>query len=109
MGSTRNNIRGICQKLITAIEHGYGRRITFHTQQFVGSEGYRHTLYILKEAMWDEDKRKYINHDLFRSASTIQVALYLRDFYYTLEGKELPTDNETWNQIRANINGQGDN
>lgn len=104
MAGVSSNVKRSIQKLILAIQYRHGRRITYHTQQFVGREGNVHTLYMLKEATYDDSKGKYINHDVFKSASTIQIALFLRDMYYQLEGQELPTDNEIWNKIRERIN-----
>lgn len=37
---------------------------------------------------------------LFSTPSQIQVVLYLRDFWFSMIGKEIPTDNETWNEVK---------
>ena len=37
---------------------------------------------------------------LFDTTSQIQIVLYLRDYWYLMNGKELPTGNEMWEEIK---------
>ena len=37
---------------------------------------------------------------LFETPSQIQVVLYLRDYWWWIQGKPVPTDNEMWNEIK---------
>lgn len=37
---------------------------------------------------------------LFTTPSQIQVVLFLRDYWYHMNDKEIPTDNEMWEQIK---------
>jgi hypothetical protein len=32
----------------------------------------------------------------------IQIVLFLRDVWYTIQGEEIPTDNEMWEAVKAN-------
>lgn len=53
-------------------------------------------------------KNKYI--ELFYSTSDVQIILFLRDYWYELNGWEIPTDNEEWNKVREKFvkdNGNG--
>lgn len=54
----------------------------------------------VKRAMRDADSDRYYYVELFRSASKIQVALFLRDLWYEQNGWEVPTDNEMWNNLK---------
>ena len=73
----------------------------YSTSQFYSDKSDRPiTIYHIKQAYWDEKKQKYLNQELFNSTSQIQIVLYLRDLWYSLNGKELPTDNEQWNELR---------
>lgn len=96
MASNSVNIK----KLQTALNIN-GMRIMYCTYQFYSENEDRPiTMYCIKQAVWDGKKEKYVNMDLFKSTSQIQIVLFLRDMWYTLSGKELPQDNEEWNKIR---------
>ena len=43
---------------------------------------------------------------MFKSTSQIQIVLFLRDLWYTVNGKELPQDNEAWNKIKNSQKGE---
>ena len=82
----------------------HGMKILYSTTQFYSEDQDRPvTMYILKQAVWDDEKGRNNNIELFKSTSQIQILLFLRDLWYELNGKEIPTDNETWNKIRDTI------
>lgn len=81
-----------------------GLRITYSTSQFYSADQDRPvTIYGIKQAVWDEGKEKYMNQELFKATSQIQIVLFLRDLWYTVNGKELPKADEKWQKIRDNI------
>lgn len=43
------------------------------------------------------------NPVLYQSTYDLYIIYFLRDMLYELEGKELPDDNEEWNEIRKKI------
>lgn len=55
----------------------------------------------VKKAIWDATKQKNKSVELFYSNSDVQIVLFLRDYWYQLNGWEIPTDNEEWNKVRA--------
>lgn len=57
--------------------------------------------HIKKQIPNPEDKNKSTMVELFSSCSQIQITLFLRDYLYELQGKEIPTDNEIWNRAKA--------
>ena len=61
-------------------------------------------MYHIKQAVLDEKTGKYRNQEKFQSTSQIQIVLYLRDMWYILNGKDLPTNNEKWNELRKTYN-----
>ena len=78
----------------------------YSTSQFYSDKQNRPvTVYHIKRAIWDEGKGKFLNQELFKSTSQIQIVLFLRDLWFELNGKPIPTDNETWNQKKAQYNG----
>ena len=96
MPSNSTNIK----KLVTALNMR-GMRILYTTSQFwVEQQDRAVTMYHIKQAVWDEAKDKFVNVELYKATSQIQIVLYLRDLWYTINGKELPQDNELWNEIK---------
>ena len=93
------------RKLQTALNRN-GMKILYSTTQFYSDEQDRPvTMYILKQAVYNSEKQKHVNIELFKSTSQIQIVLYLRDMWYEVQGKEIPDNNETWNSIKEKVNG----
>lgn len=90
-------------KLIQAL-NSKGQMLLYNKKQFMGKEGQPHNLYSVSKAVWDEDRQKFGSTELYKSTSTVRIALYLRDMWFEVNGWELPTDNEMWNQIREAMN-----
>ena len=92
-------------KLQSAI-NGKGYKILYSTSQFYSEQQDRPvTQYIIKQVVEDKEltgtnnkRRSYI--ELFKSCSQIQIVLFLRDFWYEINGWEVPTDNEMWNTAK---------
>ena len=81
-----------------------GERLLYNTSEFYSEEQNRTvTIYTIKKQVWNPKLQKNKNIELFHSTSQIQIVLFLRDYWYTLNGMELPTDNEKWNKIREKI------
>lgn len=96
-------------KIIKKLQHALndkGLKILYSTTQFYSEDQQRPvTCYIIKQAVWDEKKHRNLNIELFKSYSQIQIVLFLRDMWYEVNGWEVPTDNDTWNKIKKEING----
>ena len=81
-----------------------GLRIMYSTSQFYSDTQDRPvTVYHIKQAVWDDDKGKFQNVELFKATSQIQIVLFLRDLWYSVNGKEIPQNNEVWNEKKANF------
>ena len=84
-----------------------GMRIMYSTSQFYSFDQDRPiTIYSIKQAVWDEERQRFMNQELFKATSQIQIVLFLRDLWYTVNGKEVPQDNEVWNNIRNSQKGE---
>lgn len=78
-----------------------GGNILYNTTQFYSETAKRPiTIYIIKQAQWSEERQKTVNTELFSSTSQIQIVLFLRDFWYRINGWEVPTDNPVWEQAK---------
>lgn len=84
-------------KLQTAINQN-GGRILFNTIQFFSEQQDRPiTIYKICEPGPKKGAKRKV---LFETPSQIQVVLYLRDYWYNMNGQEIPIDNEEWNNIK---------
>ena len=78
-----------------------GYKILYSTSQFYSEQQDRPvTMYIVKQAYYDDETGKNKSVELYKTTSQIQVVLFLRDFWYDINGWEIPTDNEQWNGIK---------
>ena len=93
------------RKLQTAINNK-GYKLLYSTSQFYSEQQDRPvTQYNIKQVVDDPEvigtnnkKKTYI--ELFKSTSQIQIVLFLRDFWYDINGWEVPTDNQMWNEAK---------
>jgi len=91
------------KKLQKAINEKFNAKILINKTQYYSEKADRPLeLLIVKKAVWDENKERYRNVELFSSPSDVQIVLWLRDYWYELNGWEVPTDNEEWNEAKAN-------
>lgn len=99
MPSNSTNIR----KLQSALNRN-GRKILYSTSQFYSMQQDRPiTVYMLKEAVYNEETQRTHAVELFKSTSQIQILLFLRDLWYEMNGWEVPTDNPMWEDIKAKM------
>jgi hypothetical protein len=95
-----NSNSTMIKKLQTAI-NGKGEKLLYNTSQFYSEDQKRPvTMYHIKKAVWDEQKQRNQNTELFKSTSQIQIVLFLRDYWYKLNNIPLPTDNPEWEKIK---------
>lgn len=72
-----------------------GQKILCNRSQFYSDEQNRPvTMYKVAQSRWDASTGRYKHEELFSSASEIQVVLFLRNFWYMIEGKEIPPTNK---------------
>lgn len=78
-----------------------GHRLLFTSTEFYSEDkGRPIAIYHIKDSIKNAETGRYEGKELFASPSHLQIVFFLRDYLFTLEGKELPTDNEFWNDIR---------
>ena len=86
----------LAKQLQSAINHNSEEKILIHTNQWYSKDKHRPiTIYQIQKG---EGKNKQL---LFRTYSQIQMLLYLRDYWYILNGWEVPTDNAMWEEVKA--------
>ncbi len=94
-----NNV--MIHKLQQAINAKGGGPLLYNKTQFYSQQQDRPvTLYTIKLAVYNEKTGKNSYKELFSSTSQIQIVLFLRDYWYEMNGWEVPTDNELWNKAK---------
>lgn len=58
------------------------------------------TIWVIKKAIYNDSKSKFVYEELFSSASDIQAVKFLRDYWFELNGWEVPTDDKEWNKVK---------
>lgn len=82
-----------------------GGRLLYCTSQFYSIKQNRPvTVYHVKQAEIEEDSGKTKSIELFRSSSQLQIVLFLRDFWYEMNGWEVPNDNPIWDEKKKGVN-----
>lgn len=90
------------KKLQRAINEKYGEKLLVNKTQFISNTNDKpFEMIIIKKAIWDDERQKYKNVEVFSSTSDVQIVLWLRDYWYELNGWEIPADNEEWNKAKA--------
>lgn len=78
-----------------------GDMLLYSTSQFYSDKQQRPvTVYCLRRAFLDEETKKTKSIELFKTTSQIQMVLYLRDMWFSVNGWEIPENNPTWDKIK---------
>lgn len=95
------NYAQLAKKLQTAINQRAGAKLVINTQQWYSQDRKRPiTIYIVRQVFSDPNTSHKKSIQLFRTYSQIQMLLFLRDFWYDLNGWEIPTDNQMWEELK---------
>ena len=91
--------------LIKKLQHAInekGGKLLYQTKQWYSNDQERPvTTYSIRQAFYNEKTGKTESVELFSSTAQIQIVLFLRDYWYKLNGWEVPNDNEVWNDAKA--------
>ena len=99
-----SNIKTI-RKLQMAINMTGHYKILYHTSQFYSVEQQRPVQkYHIKQAKLNEETGRSESEEIFSTYSQMQIILYLRDYWYILNGLQVPHDNEQWDAIKEEHN-----
>lgn len=89
------------KKLQKAINTNFDQKILVNKTQFYSEDTDSIIeMIVIKQAVYDPNKKRITNIKLFESTSDVQIVLYMRDIWYKLNGWEIPTDNEMWEDIK---------
>ena len=96
-----SNIKTI-KKLQLAINRNCPFRILYTTNQFYSVEMQMPvTKYCLRKAVLNYETNRSESEEIFSTYSQLQVILFLRDLWYVWLDRDIPTDNQLWENIKA--------
>lgn len=96
-----NNLNKIIKKLQLGIKMNHGVVLTMGRSEWYSTKmDMIINDYTIKRLVKDEETGRSNYVEIFKSTSKIQQVLFLRDYLYWLDGKEIPTDNLMWNEKR---------
>lgn len=87
-------------KLQKAINSKGGRVLVNNRQYFSKKAERARNWYSVTREVWNEDKGRYMPIEVYHGNSLIQIVCFLRDYWYIMNGWDLPDDNEMWNELR---------
>lgn len=91
----------LVKKLQKAINLNFDKKVLINKTQFYSQKSDKVIeMIVIKQAVWDAKKQKIVNVKLFESASDIQILLFMRDYWYQLNGWDIPNDNEYWEDVK---------
>lgn len=71
-----------------------GERVLCNRSQFYSEQQNRPvTIYKVMKSVYEPSTGKNRHYELFSSASQIQVVLFLRNYWFLIQGKEIPPTN----------------
>lgn len=97
------------KKLQTACRKVFGIKLLINQRQwFSNDKDMAITVYTVNEVRPNGEGKRDLNIEIFRTYSQVQLALFMRDYWYRLNGWEVPHDNEKWEEIKAKYGQTGE-
>lgn len=98
------NLEGTIKKLKIAIRNKYNIKLLITTKEWFSEQ--KQVLmpyYIIYQHHYDAKTKKSSQEELFRCGNKVQVVLFLRDYWYTLNGWDIPKD-KFWDEKKERYN-----
>lgn len=98
----------VAKRLQNAINTTYDMKIIINISQWY-SEKKKCLMnqYVVRQVFVDEEGKK-TSVELYKTYSTIRLTLFLRDYWFELNGWEVPTDNQMWEEIKKDYGDKKD-
>ena len=80
-----------------------GHRLLYNRKQWYSDKQQRPiNIYTVSREVWNEDRGKYDNVQLFSTYSQVQLVKYLRDYWYAINDMPIPDEEEDtqWKEIK---------
>lgn len=91
----------LAKKLQTAINQRSGVRLLINTQQWYSEDkGRPVTCYVIRQCTDTAKGKRGKSIELFKTYSQVQMVLWLRDYWFEVNGWEVPKDNKEWEEVK---------
>ena len=88
------------KRLQTACRKLFGVKLLIQQRQWYSDKkDMAMTMYVIQE-LRTNDAGKKISIELFKTYSQVQLVLFMRDYWYKLNGWEIPTNNPIWEEMK---------
>lgn len=95
------NFLHTAKKLQTACRQRFGDKLLLQQRQwFSNDRNMAVTVYVIQRVIIDKSSKKESITELFKTYSQVQLVLFMRDYWYSLNGWEIPNNNKTWEAIK---------
>lgn len=95
----------LAKRLQSAINQRAGAKLLINTSQWYSKDkGRAVTSYVIRQEIPENKSRGTV--EMFRTYSQVQMVLWLRDYWYEMNGWEIPKDNEEWEEVKAQYYGR---
>ena len=92
-----SSLNAMANRLQVAINGKFGEKLLLNRQQWYSEEENRPvTLFVVKKSVLDEEKNRKYQIELYSTYSQINLVFFLRNYWYRLNGWEVPDDNERY-------------
>ena len=89
----------LAKRLQSAINQRTEAKLLINTQQWYSEDKGRPVMsYVIRQEV--SNTKNHSTVEMFRTYSQVQMVLWLRDYWYELNGWEIPTNNETWEEAK---------
>lgn len=95
------SFRVMINKLQKACNDKFDARLLYNrTQIYSEKTGRTVTFLSIRQAVVDPKTGKKRNIELFNTTSELQIVKFLRDYWYELNGWDVPKDDEEWEKAK---------
>ncbi len=99
------NFGTMIKKLQQACNSKYDAKLLINRAQIYSDKAKKPiTIISVKKAIYDEKTEKMKNIEIFNTTSEKDVVFFMRDYWYELNGWEVPKDNEEWERAKEKYN-----
>ena len=95
---------GTALKIADALNFTYGCHVVVNNKSFFGREQKPVKMYIVQDSWYDPDTGAWVDKELFKTASGVYCCLFLRDLLFSFQHKELPNEDNRYQDIRESKN-----
>ena len=93
------NLRKMTYTLQSAL-NTRGQRILCNTEQWYSEDRGAMNMYVVAKSQVNAEKGKKENIQLFKAYKQVYAVLFLRDYWYWLNGIPIPRDNPMWDEYK---------